>query len=72
MRLQDLVQKAMAAEEAGHAGLAALAVWLRLAAMRKLTWNREACSLLGVRGKSAQGGLPQSCMLNARARSTWR
>lgn len=31
----------MAAEEAHHGGLAALAVWLRLAAMRKLTWNRE-------------------------------
>lgn len=38
---QDLVQEAMAAEEADHGTLAALAVWLRLAAMRKLTWNRE-------------------------------
>ncbi len=39
---QDLVREVMAAEDAEHAGLAALAVWLRLAAMRKLTWNREA------------------------------
>lgn len=33
------MKEAMAAQETGHAGLAALAVWLRLASMRKLTWN---------------------------------
>jgi len=40
-RRQELVEAALDAPEGRVAGLTALAVWLRLAAMRKLTWNRN-------------------------------
>lgn len=35
------MEAALDAPEGRVAGLTALAVWLRLAAMRKLTWNRN-------------------------------
>lgn len=37
--MQELLDTALAAPEGAAAGATALAVWLRLAAMRKLRWN---------------------------------